>query len=692
MADDTRANSNIEAEATTAVAQLVTTLFTSADDFNRQLETSEGLSHSYVRRWLQRWGEIHPLGADRPIPLHRIYVQVRAVPRTFLQRFASIEDLEASFLGSASRGFFGLSEEEQHHYAAQSGMRIANSYSHLNILGAPGAGKSTFLRRVGLEALLPQPSRQERIPSGLESEYHYQLLPVLLELRSLRSRPCATPEDLVELIKEELTNAGFIEVQDLVISTLNAGKFLVLLDGVDEIPTQDLARSVKAIRDFIARYPKCRYIISCRTAFYKDWFEGFRDFVLADFNNTQIEAFADNWFARKEEREANVASGFVKLLQSPDHRATRELAGSPLLLTFLCLVYRKTQQFPANRAQVYQKAVRIFLEEWNAHKLIHHDRLYQDLTPELELELLKDIAGPSFIEARLFFTGDELRREIREFFRRELNAPHTLSANDVLTAIAVQQGLFVERAQDVWTFSHLTIQEYLAAAWILEEGQANELILQHAHDGRWREVFLLMSGLTRADGVLAVLGDKVEATVISRPTIATLFNILNDAAEEAWRLACSDPQHGQLIGCGLVSAQLMLRGVGLFLGRITNAPTEPAGFSIGLAGESMLAINAALRLPYEPELRNALHRSRGKIPDADLNLALDLDVARFFSVKTTECISSAVFDVLRNGEADSLVTHLQLCKLVCDCKRAAMRLSVQAWELACSRMLRAADR
>lgn len=242
-----------------------------------------------------------------------------------------------------------------------------------------------------------------------------------------------------------------------------------------------------------------------------------------------------------------------------------------MLLTFLCLAFRKTQQFPANRAQVYKKAVRIFLEEWNAHKSIHNERLYKDLTPELELELLKDIAGPSYLESRIFFSGEELTAYIATFLRTELNAPRSLSPNEILTAIAVQQGLFVERAQNVWTFSHLTIQEYLAAAWILEEGQANEIILAHGADDRWREVFLLMSGLTRADGILTVIGDSAEAFISDAyPRTRVMFSCLHEAAQQAWQLAPQDPAAARLTQCGAVCRAALLRAIGLFLARIVD--------------------------------------------------------------------------------------------------------------------------
>ena len=57
----------------------------------------------------------------------------------------------------------------------QDGMTVANSHALLMVLGGPGAGKSTYLRRVGLEALRVK-----------ESQFQHDCIPVMLELKTIR--------------------------------------------------------------------------------------------------------------------------------------------------------------------------------------------------------------------------------------------------------------------------------------------------------------------------------------------------------------------------------------------------------------------------------------------------------------------------------------------------------------------------
>jgi hypothetical protein len=79
-----------------------------------------------------------------------------------------------------------------------------------------------------------------------------------------------------------------------------------------------------------------------------------------------------------------------------------------------------------------------------------------------------------------------------------------------LNAIAIQQGILVERAEDVFSFSHLTLQEYLTAQFIDDHHQVPALVARHLTDERWQEVFLLVAGLMRhgADELLARMERK----------------------------------------------------------------------------------------------------------------------------------------------------------------------------------------
>ncbi|MEP0877547.1 hypothetical protein NDA00_17185 [Funiculus sociatus GB2-M2] len=299
---------------------------------------------------------------------------------------------------------------------------------------------------------------------------------------------------------------------------------LILLDGLDEVPTRNINEVIGQIQNFVDRYDKNRFIASCRIAAYRSGFRRFSDVAMADFDDTQIEQFINNWFQSEVDKQAETANKCWEILQKLEHKAAKELAHTPLLLTFLCLVYDRSQSFPNNRSILYGKALGILLEEWASEKRILRDEIYQGLRTEQEEILLSEIAYKGFEADRLFFSQREVVEQIKTFLASNLNAPQHLEGKAVLNAIAIQQGILVERAEDVFSFSHLTLQEYLTAQYIDDHQQIKELVTEHLTDKRWKEVFLLVAGLMRggADELLLLM-EKEAQKYINTPKLKALL-------------------------------------------------------------------------------------------------------------------------------------------------------------------------
>jgi predicted NACHT family NTPase len=329
-------------------------------------------------------------------------------------------------------------------------------------------------------------------------EYVPECFPVYIELRRFKNEPV----DLIQTLIQEFDACGLPDSQAFVLLCLSEGRLLLLFDGVDEVPTDKLDATIQCIADFADKYDQNRFITSCRTAFYKTFFQKFVDVELTAFDDGQIKTFVRNWFGSELDRENKSAENFISLLLSHEHRSTLELARTPLLLTFLCLVYDDSQRFPANRSSLYRRALMILMEKWAAEKRVHNAPIYADLHVELEMELLSEIAARAYIDDQLLFSEQYIVQQITNFMRATLNAPPRLDARKVLEAIQVQQGLLVERAADAYSFSHLTIQEYLTAEFFHRPGKLSELVEKHLFDERWREIFLLSAGMTGTDDLL----------------------------------------------------------------------------------------------------------------------------------------------------------------------------------------------
>ncbi len=449
---------------------------------------------NYVDKYKSRYGVLKLLGMSESVSLESVYTPVKFLDQLSISSFESIEELEKYYREGQKRCL------QPRNRIGQDGMTVDLKNPLLMVLGSPGAGKSTLLRRVGLEAF-----------KGSEGMFKHSCLPVFIELKRFNTEQV----DLIDAIAKEFDIFGFPSSKKFATEALKEGKLLVLLDGLDEVPENNRNQVIDLIETLVTKYDKNRFIASCRIAAYRSSFKNFRDIELADFDDNQIKYFIDNWFQSEQYKRAETAIKCWKILNQPGNEATKELAQTPLLLTFLCLVYQRSQNFPNKRSTLYRKALNILLEEWAAEKLIHQEKIYQGLYTDLEIELLAEIAYQNFEANQLFFEKQELVEQIRDFLANIVDArPKKLDSASVLDAIAVQQGILVERAEDIYSFSHLTLQEFLTAHNIaINDIPLKDLVEKHLSDDRWREVFLLLAGLKPADNLLLAMEQQIQTYI-----------------------------------------------------------------------------------------------------------------------------------------------------------------------------------
>jgi hypothetical protein len=108
-------------------------------------------------------------------------------------------------------------------------------------------------------------------------------------------------------------------------------------------------------------------------------------------------------------------------------------------------------------------------------------------------------------------------------------------------AIEKQQGILVERATNVYSFSHLTLQEYLAAFFINNERLEDHLIAKHLVDERWREIFLLTTGLL-GNKAIDFLGNIASASNLRILNYEKITNLTKWAHTKS-----TDPLYGETL-------------------------------------------------------------------------------------------------------------------------------------------------
>ncbi len=362
-------------------------------DVLKDKNQSRKAAETYVDKYRNRYGLLKLLGMKRGVSLESIYTPVRFLSELSIRQFESIEGLEEIYRVKQKRGLqYGECRSED-------GLSVGTDKNnpYLMVLGGPGSGKSTYLRRLGLEAF-----------RGETGKFQENIIPVLLELKNFNSADV----DLIGALAEELKNFGFPPSKEFTEKLLKDDKvkLLILLDGLDEVPNEFTNAVMNAIDNLVTQYSQNQFVASCRIAAYRSNLRNdFQVIELADFDDSQIEQFIKNWFNLPLDRQAKTAEKCWETLTADRNKAAKELAQTPLLLTFLCMVYDRKQSFPPTRSRLYNKALDILLEEWAAEKRLQREVIHEGLHIDLEKEMLAEIAYKNFVDDQLFFEELKLR-------------------------------------------------------------------------------------------------------------------------------------------------------------------------------------------------------------------------------------------------------------------------------------------
>lgn len=549
-----------------------------------------------------RCGTMRVLDMEQPLGIGEIYTSVNILEKLSGRQRLGIEELrEDGNINNSDRLMLGQVRVER-----VPGIEAVERYNKLMILGKPGAGKTTFMKRLATQCN--------------QGKFETQRIPVFVTLKEFaedEGRP-----DLPSYIAQQW-RACDVEKTSLA-QVLKHGRALVLLDGLDEVQTTEHDRVLHSIKGFTEQFRDCQCVVTCRIAAREYTFEQFTEVEVADFNQEQIEDFATKWFGSKEDPEKG--KNFIKRLQ--DNQPIQELATNPLLLTLLCLVFGEANDFPKNRSELYKEGLDILLKKWDGKRNIERDQVYKKLSLKRKEDLLSQLAYQTFKQGDYFFKQLVVETKIIDYIRNLSGANENeealqLDSEAVLKSIEAQHGLLVERAKGIYSFSHLTFQEYFTAKQITSPTSqlsiSLENLAQNFGEKRYREVFFLVVGmLPEADDFFRLLKIQVDQLIADEPDLQKFLIWVSGKAQSVkvdYKLEA-------------IRAYYLTRALACARARaLTSANTLTFALDLALALTRTLALTcaSAFDLAIDLALDLTLVRARTLAIGLDLALARALD-------------------------------------------------------------------
>jgi hypothetical protein len=252
------------------------------------------------------------------------------------------------------------------------------------VLGGPGAGKTTYLYHLAFMC-----ATREKLPD---------YLPLFIRFRELVA-DLPDIEQLEDIFPQVFAELKFPNAENYVKQMLKKERFLILLDGLDEVPNEtDHQKLVQLVQNFADRHvqPPTNenkgniLIVSSRIFSYEHGQQlvGFTKTAVMEFDDPTIERFVHNWFGQ----EKNVWAGDL-ISELKENQRFLELARNPLLLLLITYQFERDRKLPPQRAGLYKRCIYTRLEDWNQKRGTHSGRFGEkqktDMLGELALHIFE---------------------------------------------------------------------------------------------------------------------------------------------------------------------------------------------------------------------------------------------------------------------------------------------------------------
>jgi len=358
------------------------------------------------------------------------------------------------------------------------------------ILGEPGTGKSTLLRRIGAYAC----THPEKI--GLPKPH----LPLLLRLRWLSLVEGASIERKIlnaihrggELLLEVDPPIGFFSDWP--------GRaempWLLLLDGLDEVPRSEISTLVQWLQHlFVLCSRRGHHVILTSRPFRStEMLEQHAEFLrLETFKGDELEQLAHRWFADK-------ANEFLAAVADiPSQASTR----TPLLTSIAAAIFRKDGLLPGRRSDLFDRYVDISFSE------AERQGMRDELDPRV-LKLARSAVERIALEFAENFEESTLETNsacVSRFFEQVLRVSKIEARADgerFVEVIGRRSGIMVVQGE-AYTWIHPSFGEYLAACELARRAGPSQgdisTLFNRWGDPEWREILSYLLAIWDSHGL-----------------------------------------------------------------------------------------------------------------------------------------------------------------------------------------------
>jgi hypothetical protein len=425
-------------------------------------------------------------GASRRHRLSVAYISLSASGKLPAHRM--MPQIENTLTGRSERPVSKLDEER----VTKTVDDVLAGAERLMIRGEAGSGKTTLVKWVAVQCAA------QKLAGGLANLN--DRIPFVIFLRQCANAGLPAPENfvrhLVPMIADKMPDGWAHRI-------LEAGRAVVLIDGVDEVPQLERRAVYQWIKELAESFAKVKFMVTSRPPAAPEgwlWREDFSEFDLEPMDLANIHKFLEHWHrAVREELQAEEEKSALPDLESSlrellkQNRPLRNLATNPLLCATICALHRdRKKQIPSGRLRLYDACCEMLLERRGKEQQLAVDLQYA-LSYDEKLALLQDLAYHMIKNEVSIISFSDAEKRFAAKIKNFEKGKAKLTAAAVREFLVERSGLLRVPIATKIDFVHRTFQEFLAAKAVVDENDFG-LLLKNAATDQWREVMILAVG------------------------------------------------------------------------------------------------------------------------------------------------------------------------------------------------------
>lgn len=347
---------------------------------------------------------------------------------------------------------------------------LLTNHANFVLLGDPGAGKTTTIKRLCLQMLYGEAAKASDF-------FEYPLLvrmrdlvvgeSLYLKIASIFGLSVDTKvveyKDSARKIKTRIVQSvNGVDLHLAVSDLLKRTSPIVFLDGLDEIPaglSREVSQDIKKLSEKSGDY---KVVASCRSGDYTMRLGSYDIVEICPLDADRIFDVSSKWLSNPDQ-----------FLQRLNSRPYKDMASRPLFLIQLLVIYSLTSDLPEQPSNVYRDMIRLLLKRWDEERQVERNSIYAGFDPDRKLDFLGALSY--FItyktKSKVFSQGD--LENAYNWMHERFGLPKKESLT-VAREIETHSGIIVEFGHNTYEFSHLSLQEYLCANYLVKDTHSDK--------------------------------------------------------------------------------------------------------------------------------------------------------------------------------------------------------------------------